>query len=125
MLCFTLEIRARKCQIGHNCSFKSLLPTGVAAGVSFRVAFATLCHPGRLAHGWLSTPLLLKALYDFCAHIDMHINRDDLISSAQLQMANRQTGGTSEVSECKTEFKNSYETIASFEAKVSSFDKQL
>jgi len=35
----TLEIRARKCQIGHNFPFNSLLPTGVALGV------AVLCLP--------------------------------------------------------------------------------
>ena len=49
----TLDICARKCQIGHNFSFNLLLPTGVALGVarlSFRVAFATLCHPGRSAY---------------------------------------------------------------------------
>lgn len=41
-----------KSQTGHNFSFDMLLPTGVAPGVaslSFKVAFATLCHPGRSA----------------------------------------------------------------------------
>jgi len=46
----TLETFSHKCQMSYNFSFKTKLPTGVAAGVArpiFRVVVATPCHPGR------------------------------------------------------------------------------